>query len=97
MNGAPKGAVVNTAANYRPAIIVSGFDKVELVTTLRSVLRFPQISRNGMYSQTLRAPMAIGPDLGQDTVHADKRVVIRYSSVIIQSHNNPLMIAPILS
>ena len=61
------------------------------------MLGFPEISGDRMNGQPLWAAVAIAPDFGQDARFTDKRIVIGDSAVIVQAHNNTLMVTPILS
>ena len=95
-NRSAECAVVRAAANYRPAIVVAGLDSVNLVTALRAVFRFPEITCFRVYRQTLWAAMSVAPNLRKYVGLSNEGVVVRYGSVVIKAHNNTLVIASIL-
>ena len=96
MDWAADRTIVYATAYNRPAIIVPWFDQVELVSTLGAVLRLPQIAGFRVYRQTLGAAVTITPDFRKCVATADKRIVAGHAAIIIQAHNDPLVISQIL-
>src|ERR1041385_1581370 len=79
--------------NCRPAIILSFFDDVHLVTTTRSikatwtVLGFEHEIRAGLKVDALRVAVPVGPNFRPCIAAVYKRIVCRDSTVIVQPEN----------
>ena len=56
-------AVVHAVTDHGPAVVPAGLNPVQLVTTLRTVLRKPDVVRFRMNEQSLRIAVPVAPDL----------------------------------
>src|SRR4051812_44394815 len=67
-----------------PSVVVAGLDDIDLVATLRPVLRFPQLPFR-IPGEPLRIAVTVAPDGRQRTGLADERVILRHRAVVVDA------------
>ena len=77
--------VIDTIGDHWPAIVVAGFDQVNLVSPFGPVLHCPDLTGIRVNSQALNIAVAIAVYLGCFAV--GKWVVFRHTTVFFYTHN----------
>ena len=74
-------------AHERPAVVCAGFQHVDLVAAVRSVLVLPDRAGGGMHREPERAAVPERVDLGLVARLADERIVLRHRAVVAQAQH----------
>ena len=82
-----RAIVVASEPSQRPAIVLAGFDQVELVTALRPFFSRPQLARALAVPEAERIAMAVRIDLRLPPGDADKRIVRRHAAVVADAQD----------
>ena len=94
--GKGSAVVINPVAYYRPAIVFSGLNDIEFISTARPMLMSPHFSGNRMPLHALLVTMSIGVYGFNGTILTYKGVVCRDGSIIINSIHFPPIYAQAL-
>src|SRR5690606_9975920 len=81
--------VVDTVGDNWPTIVQPRFNQVKLVTAHRSMFGLPYLSREGVDNRSLRIAMSVAVNGGDRSGSLHKRIVGRYSSIVM----NPVDLA----
>ena len=82
----PAGRIIHAVADRRPAVVLAGFGKVDLVAAARSVFAFPQAPTARIDREALHVAMAVTPDRLADAGARRERIVNGLRAIDIQPH-----------
>src|SRR5690242_4360979 len=76
---------LNAVRDDRPAVVMARLDDVDLVASLRAVLRFPELAGDRIPREALRVAVAVAPDrrYRPGTVH--EGIVLRHAPIVVHA------------
>src|SRR5688572_7355189 len=95
-SGRGLSVIVHAVGNQNPAIVFSGLDTVDLITSARSELRRPEFPCHGMERQTERVAMSKRVEFRPVSGSSDERVIGGNGSVLSEAENLSDVVAGLL-
>src|SRR5437667_7622785 len=82
--GLPGALVGPSVAHDRPAVVLAGFQNVDLIPAVRTVLVEPHLAGSRMHGEAQRAPVTKGVHLRLVAGASHERVVARNSAIVLE-------------